>query len=160
VNFVVRARYVQPDGIGWLTKDGHVTHARDGAQTYATEADAWTHLTSLDEWWGSGEEGQWYWVEPADLEVQFERFRRGVQSEQEARIFIQEFRKALVALGEERKRCLKIVESLAEQKRADAERWKKEIPHSVTLFANDQQCSASGAAFALGVAAEQIKKGT
>jgi hypothetical protein len=108
VNYVVRARYVQPEGIGWLTKDGHVTHAQSDAETYATEGDAWTHLTSLDEWWGSDETGQWYWVEPAGLEVQFERFRRGVQSVQEAEAFLKEFRKALASLSAERRRYLQL----------------------------------------------------
>ena len=60
--FVARATYVQPDGVGWVTKDGRVTSCEKQAQIYDYEADAWLHLTATG-LLGSDEKGDWAWVE-------------------------------------------------------------------------------------------------
>jgi hypothetical protein len=61
--YVVRGRYCQPDGIGWLMPNGGVTDDRRRAQTYKSEADAWLHLTIIDHYWLGDENGPYYWIE-------------------------------------------------------------------------------------------------
>lgn len=64
--FVVRARYVQPDGVGWLDKNGSVTSNVRNAQRYDTEDEAWTHAAAA-EILGCDEKGDWAWVEAIDI---------------------------------------------------------------------------------------------
>ncbi len=61
--FVIRARYVQPDGIGYLTTNGWISRERSYAKEYASEADAWAHgMADRDH---LGRPVQDWWVEPA-----------------------------------------------------------------------------------------------
>lgn len=60
--FVARCKTVQPDAVGWVTKDGRVTSRMCDAHRYASEADAWLHLAGTG-LLGSDENGDWCWVE-------------------------------------------------------------------------------------------------
>jgi len=64
--YVMRCRYVQPDGIGYVTKDGGCTRNRSLAQIYDSEADAWTHAAGAN-LIGYDEDGDWVWPEPVDI---------------------------------------------------------------------------------------------
>ena len=46
--YVVRVRFVQPDGVGYLTKDGQCSAKIDQAQRYETESDAWLHAAGAE----------------------------------------------------------------------------------------------------------------
>lgn len=59
---VVRARYVQPDGIGYLTDRGAVSHNIRHAARFFSQADAWTFLNAST-LKGHDEQGDYLWVE-------------------------------------------------------------------------------------------------
>lgn len=63
MKFVVRVRYVQPDGIGYLTADGWVTCERRYAKEYNSEAFAWNHGLARSDYIGPANID--WWVEPA-----------------------------------------------------------------------------------------------
>lgn len=44
MSYVIRARYVQPDGIGWVGKEGQVYHDPGYAHRFDTEDEAWGFL--------------------------------------------------------------------------------------------------------------------
>ncbi len=73
--FVVRARYVQPDGVGWLEKCDRVTSYAPSAATFASEADAWIYLGNSRHG-GHDEEGPFLWVEECDRADLMPRGRR------------------------------------------------------------------------------------
>jgi hypothetical protein len=64
--FVIRARYCQPAGVGWVDKEGHVYHDPNYAHRFESEADAWAfiglHWNTLA---GRDEEGEFSWPEEA-----------------------------------------------------------------------------------------------
>ena len=60
--YVIKAKYVQPNGLGWATKDGGMSNLYRLACKFDTEADAWTYLMSTD-LYGRDEDGEWAWVE-------------------------------------------------------------------------------------------------
>lgn len=49
MSFIVRCRYVQPEGVGYLDADGRCTRDARQAKTFDNEADAWTFAANSGE---------------------------------------------------------------------------------------------------------------
>lgn len=50
-------------GVGWVTKDGQVTHIRAHAKVYDSEAEAWEHASAADLVGRSKDGEDWCWPE-------------------------------------------------------------------------------------------------
>lgn len=64
--YVIRAKYVQPDGVGYLSRWGSICRDLFSAQKYPTEADAWSHLANVPILQGYDAQGPFAWVESID----------------------------------------------------------------------------------------------
>lgn len=62
MKYVMRCRYVQPDGVGYVSRDGGCTSLLNQACVYDSEADAWAHAITAN-LIGSDETGDWVWPE-------------------------------------------------------------------------------------------------
>lgn len=65
--YIIRAHYCQPDGIGYLGKDGCVYRDSRYAVKFEWEGEAWDVALASPYWGRDEEKGEWLYVEGVDI---------------------------------------------------------------------------------------------